>query len=124
MGKDLDCVTCGGTVEMFDNVLKFFKEVNIVLKTNGRFIVSMTNPYSLPRILQNILFSKSMFSESKGTSEYHRLFFLSSRDLIYLLNHAGFNRVKIYKGAGMNIPKTDIYITCPKGSLCNLDLCS
>ena len=66
------------------------------------------------RILQNILFSKSMFSESKGTSEYHRLFFLSSRDLIYLLNHAGFNRVKIYKGAGMNIPKTDIYITLPQ----------
>lgn len=26
--ESFDCVTCGGTVEIFDNILKFFKEVN------------------------------------------------------------------------------------------------
>lgn len=59
-----DCVTCGGTVKIFDNILKFFKEVNRVLKKDGKILVSMTSPYNLSRILRNILFSKSLFSES------------------------------------------------------------
>ena len=94
--NSVDSIVLSGVLEHLENPLAALKEMNRVLKQNGKLLIEVPNPYFFPVIISDILMHLRYYFVDTHINLFPR------RIVLKLLWHSGFDLDKIF-GCGINI---------------------
>lgn len=95
--NSFDVVLLGEVLEHVSQPIEFLKKIKLVLKSNGRIVLSTPNPNSLIERLLTLNLNRRFFYTSE-----HRMIY-PQRWLIRLLEDSGYGKVKLHSG-GFPLP--------------------
>lgn len=101
--NSIDTIVLSGVIEHLENPLKALREMNRVLKPEGRLLMETPNPYFLPVIVSDLIMSLKYYFYDTHISLFPR------RIMLKMLWHSGFDLQKIV-GCGFNLNN---YTTLP-----------
>lgn len=90
--QSFDTIIAGETIEHLENPSAFLREARIVLKDDGKLLISTPNPYNILTMFANIFYIRP------GYASHINLF--TFRTMIELCNYTGWKCVKVFDASG------------------------
>lgn len=104
--QEFDTIIIGYTLEHIEKHIQVLKNINYILKDNGKLIISVPNPHYYWCIIHNFL---GFVKDDDINSHIHSF---TKRDMIRILKMTGFRNIRCY-GTNFMIPKTKIKFGVP-----------
>jgi hypothetical protein len=95
--SSLDVIMAGEILEHLESPIEFLKDCNMLIKRNGKLVLSTPNPHSLFEFILTIFLSRRFFYHKEHVCLYPQ------RWLIRMFEISGFKNIRIYAG-GITLP--------------------